>query len=179
MWPSGALKRSAADATAEFTAIWIPFDPPSLRGVILESEDLFRLVRGYLDPGVFLCKTVKLSRPSQDQYMRALRVSLRQARVCFKQACCFLDHVAGRVFLGTTSQCTEHQSLQGCKQVLEQCGYVHHLEEEGKLHVSGGCTMAGPMNKDRLAGLEVFLPQRAAPRHEAPILGRPAGGGGG
>ena len=131
MWPSGVLKRSAADATAKF-AIWIPYGSHSLRGVILESEDLFRLVRGYLDPGVLTCKTVKLSRPSQDQRMRALRVSLRQARVCFKQACCFLDHVAVRVFMGTTRHCTEHQSLQGCKQVLEQRGYV----EEDYLHVS-------------------------------------------
>ena len=98
---------------------------------------MFRLVRGYMDPGVFVCKTATLYNTGQDHRMRALRRSLGKARADFKHAQHFLGHVAVRVFLGTTAVqgCTKHESLQMCLCVLNQYGYKHHVDDDGVLQV--------------------------------------------
>ena len=104
----------------------------------MEVDDMFRLVRGYMDPGVFVCKTATLYNTGQDHRMRALRTSLRKARADFKHAQHFLNHVAARVFLGTTAAqgCTKHESLQMCLCVLNQYGYKHHIDDDGVLQVN-------------------------------------------
>ena len=120
LWPSGVLRRSL-----------------SFKRAIFEIKDLFRLVRSYLEPGVLFCKTAVLCNNGTDYRMRALRVSLRQARADLSRTQHFFNHVAVRVYLGTTSyhHCTEQLSLRGCKAVLEQYSYTHHVDDDGMLHV--------------------------------------------
>ena len=122
LWPSGVLKR-----------------PPPFRCAIFEVSDLFRLVRGYLDPGVFVCKTAMLFDNGQDRRMRALRTSLRKARADLKHTHHFFDHVAAAVYFGWTGnqQCTERQSVRLSYRALEQYGYTHRIGADGMLIVNG------------------------------------------
>ena len=95
------------------------------------------LVHGYMDPGVFVCKTAMLYNTGRIHRMRALRASLQKARADFHRAQHCLDHVAARVFLGTTvaQGCTKRESLQMCLCVLNEHGYKHHVDDDGVLQV--------------------------------------------
>ena len=48
---------------------------------ILAVPELSRLLTGYLEPDVLLCKQVQLSKPSLEQRAQALRGSLRRSRM--------------------------------------------------------------------------------------------------
>ena len=53
---------------------------------ILAVPELSRLLTGYLEPDVLLCKQVQLSKPSPEQHAQALRGSLRRSRMELQDA---------------------------------------------------------------------------------------------
>ena len=53
---------------------------------ILAVPELSRLLTGYLEPDVLLCKQVQLSKPSPEQLVQALRASFRRSRTQLQDA---------------------------------------------------------------------------------------------
>ena len=101
---------------------------------ILAVPELSRLLTGYLEPDVLLCKQVQLSKPSPEQRAQALRGSLRRSRMQNRK---LEDELQAEIYLRQTIALTNERLARQLDLTTRELEISHTMYEAELARVNG------------------------------------------